>query len=64
MRRSQLETKYLKTKTPENLKIYKKHRNFCSKLYKKERKKFYNALSLKKVTDNKLFWNTVKPFFI
>ena len=38
MRRSQLEAKYLKTKTQTNL--YKKHKNFCSKLYKRERRKY------------------------
>ena len=35
--------------------------NFCSKLYKKESKK-YESLDLKNVTDNKGFWKTVKPF--
>ena len=39
MRRSDLESKYVKNKTSENLKSYKKQRNFCSKLYKKEREK-------------------------
>ena len=36
MKRSELESKYVKNKTNENLKAYKKQRNFCSKLYKKE----------------------------
>ena len=40
---------------------YKKHKNFCSKLYKKERKKFYSQLDIKNITDNKLFWKTMKP---
>ena len=40
----------------------KKHENFCSKLYKKERKKFYSQLDIKNVTDDKLFWKTMKPF--
>ena len=39
MRRSQLETKYFKTKTQTNLKLYKKHKDFCSKLYKREKRK-------------------------
>ena len=38
MKRSELEGKYVKNKTSENLKSYKKQINFCSKLYKKERK--------------------------
>ena len=62
MRRSQLETKYLKTKTKENLNLYKKQRNFCSKLYKKERKRYYDTLNTKDITDNKQFWKTIKPF--
>ena len=37
MKRSELETKYVKTKTPESYQTYKKQRNFCSELYKKER---------------------------
>ena len=63
MKRSELESKYVKNKTNENLKSYKKQRNFCSKLYKKERKKYYERLDLNNVTDNKKFWKTVKPFF-
>ena len=62
MKRSELESKCAKNKTNENLKSYKKQRNFCSKLYKKERKKYYEMLDLKNVTDNKEFWKTVKPF--
>ena len=56
MKRSQLESKYLRNSTVENMKIYKKQKNFCSRLYKKERKKFYSALDIKSITDNKLFW--------
>ena len=62
MKRSELESKYVKNKTNENLKSYKKQRNFCSKLYKKERKKYYEMLDLKNVTDNDELWKTVKPF--
>ena len=60
-KRSELESKYVKNKTSGNLKSYKKQRNFCSKLYKKERKKS-ERLDLNKVTDNKKLWKTVKPF--
>ena len=62
MRRSQLETKYLKTKTQTDLKLYKKHKNFCSKLYKKERRKYYESLDIKNVLDSKNFWKTMGPF--
>ena len=43
---------------------YKKQHNYGSRLYKKERKKYYEKLNVKNVTDNKEFWKTVKPFFI
>ena len=62
MRRSQLQTKYYKKKSHSNYVSFKKQKNFCSKLYKKERKKYYDALDIKKVTDNKQFWKTIKPF--
>ena len=42
IRRSQLETKYLKTKTQTNL--YKKDENFCSKLYKRGSTKFWKTM--------------------
>ena len=61
MRRSELESKYFKNKTNENKARFKKQKNFCSKLYKKERKKFYSNLELNEIIDNKLFWKTIKP---
>ena len=42
---------------------YTKQKRFCSRLYKIERKAFFNNLNLKFVCDNKLFWKTVKPLF-
>ena len=61
MKRSELATKYHKTKSIEDYNNYKKQRNFCSKLYKKERKRFYDNLDITNTTDNKKFWKTVKP---
>ena len=58
---SQLENKYFSNSTVENMNKYKKHKNFCSKLYKKETKKFYSQLHIKNVTGNKLSWKTMKP---
>ena len=62
MRRSQLQTKYFKNKSENNYLAFKKQRNVCSKLYKKDRKKYYNSLDIKNITDNKQFWKTIKPF--
>ena len=44
------------------MKIYKKLKNFCSKLYKKERKTFYSKIDTHKITNNKTFWKTITPF--
>ena len=62
MRRSQLETKYLKTKTQTNFKLYKKHKNSCSNLHIRERRKYCESLDTKNVLDSKEFWKTMRPF--
>ena len=62
MRRSYLENEYLR-KTDQCLRAYKKQKNYSSRLYKKERKKFFNGVNPSFVTDNKLFWKMIKPFF-
>ena len=62
MRRSLLKTKLYKNFTTEDIKKYKKQKNYCSRLYKKERKKFYEKLDINHINDNKLFWKTIKPF--
>ena len=62
MRRPQLERKHLKTKTKGSFKEYKEQKSFCSKLYLKERKRHYNTQVVKKGTDNRKFWKTLKPF--
>merc|ERR1712208_258995 len=63
MRRSVLWNKFLKDKTVEAQALYKKQKNYTNKLLKKERKKYFGNLDLKNYTDNKKFWNTVKPLF-
>ena len=61
--RSRLENRFYKNKSSESLLAYKRQKNFCSRLYKKERKKFYSNLDTKKISDNNKFWKTTKPFF-
>ena len=63
MERSKLKNKCNKFPTNENWKIYKKQRNYCVNLLKKEKKEYYNNLNIKKFNDNKTFWKTIKPFF-
>ena len=64
MRRSQLETKYLKTKTQTDLKLYKKHKNFCSKLHKRDRRKYYESLDMKNVLDSKKILENDGTFYV
>ena len=63
MKRSNLENKFYKNRSAENRIAYKKQKKYCNRLNKRERRKFYSNLDLRSVTDNKRFWNTVKPFF-
>ena len=42
---------------------YSKDRNSCVKLFRREKRNYYNNLDISHVTDNKKFWKTVKPFF-
>ena len=43
MKRSELESKYVRNKISQNSKSYKKQKKFCDKLYKKGRKKYYEG---------------------
>ena len=63
MRGSNLEKVYYKNKSEKSFKAGMKQKNFCSRLYKKERKRFFSNFNLSFVTDNKLFWKMIKPFF-
>ena len=63
MTRSRLKNRYRKYPTEENNKIFKKQRNYCVNLLKREKRDYFNNLNTKLITDNKKFWKTVKPFF-
>ena len=63
MKRSYLEKVYFKKKTPDSLKKIKKQNNYCSRLYKKERKKYFESLDPRRISDNKSFWKNIQPFF-
>ena len=56
MTRSRFKNKFLKNPTEENKINYNKH-------YIKIKKNYYTNLDINNVTDNKMFWSTVKPFF-
>ena len=54
--------RFHKYKTVDSLKAYKKQKNYCSRLYKKERRRYYTNLDVKNIMDNKKFWRAIKPF--
>ena len=64
MKRSELESKCLKNKSYQSMKIYKCKKTFCSKLYKKERKKFYSKIDAREITDKKSFWKQLAFLFL
>ena len=61
MKRSELATKYNKSRSLEDYKGFKKHKNYVNKLYKKERNKYFNNLSKNDIQDVKKFWKLWKP---
>ena len=63
MVRSRLRNKFLKLKTNESREAYKTQRNYCVSLLRQVKKKFYETFSPNLITDNKMFWKQVKPFF-
>ena len=63
MRRSRLRNKFLNTKSNIDRKAYKKQRNLCVSLIRREKKNFFNNISTRDITDNKTFWKTEKLLF-
>ena len=63
MKRSYLEKVYFKKKTPDSLIKFKKQKNYCNRLYKKERKKYFESLNPQRIRNNKSFWKNIQPFF-
>ena len=61
--RIRLFNKYRKDNSAGNLFAYKIERNLCVKLLRRSKKVFYNNLNAKRITDNRKFWQTIKPNF-
>ena len=62
MKRSRVRNKFIKNQSEENNLNYKKQRNFCVTLLRNEKKNLFESIDTKKITDNKMFWKTAKPF--
>ena len=60
--RTKLRKKFLKDPSASNKFSYTKQRNWCVSLLRKEKKKYFANLNEKDITDNKKFWQTIKPF--
>ena len=61
MTRSRLRNRFTKNPTPENKFNYTKYRNYCTGLFRKIKKSYYNNLDVKLIMDNRKFWKAVKP---
>ena len=63
MKRKRLRSNYPNNSCDVHRKTYNAQRNLCVSLVRKAKLDYYNKLNHKKVSDNKTFWKTVKPFF-
>ena len=63
MTRSRRKNKFNKNSSGKNWNGKKRQRNFCLKLLRQTKKKYFNNINVKKVSDNKTFWKSVKLFF-
>ena len=63
MHRSKLKNRYNKIPNELNKNSYKRQRNFCVNLLRKEKKKFYETLDLNVLEDNRKFWQKIRPLF-
>ena len=51
----------LRNRTEENKIPYDRQRNYCVSLLRKSKRGYHENLNKKNVTDNRLFWKSVKP---
>ena len=63
MTRSRLKNKFIKNPNEMNKVNYTKYRNYCTGLFRKEKKSYYNNLNIRSLNDHKKFWKLVKPLF-
>ena len=62
MYRSSLRSKFLKDRSEINKAAYNKQRNYCVNLFRRQKKRYFEDLDPKNITDNnKRFWKTIKP---
>ena len=59
-KRSRVHNNFLRNKTEENEILYNRHRNYCVSLLRKSKRGHHENLNKKNITNNKLFWKSVK----
>ena len=62
MTQKYLRAKILSDRTKMSRNEDKKQRKFCVNLLKKNRKEHFTNLDVNSMSDNKIFWQIVKPF--
>ena len=60
---TRLRNMFLKNRSAENKLVYNGQKIYCVSLTHKSKRDYYNNLDNRNVTDEKLFWKTVKSFF-
>ena len=63
MIRSKPKNKFNKERSHINWCNFKRQRNRWLNILRKTKKEYYDNLNIKQVSDNKLFWKSIKPFF-
>ena len=61
MKRSRLRRNFRGNSTKKNRILYNRQRNYCVSLLRKSKREYYENVSVKDPTDNKMFWKIVKP---
>ena len=62
MDQSRFKSKYLKWPSRENFLTYKKAKNICNSLNRKEKRDYFKKATADGIMSNRKFWNTVKAF--
>ena len=63
MNRSKLRRKFFKTRNKESRKRFNHQRNTCVSLLRKTKRRFFEELDDKVVSNNREFWKIVGPLF-
>ena len=61
MKRTRLRNTFVKNPAVANKLAYTKQRKFCLSLLRKLKREYFSNLNEKNITDNRKFWQTVKP---